>query len=46
MIDMVGGANFNIQGKSFSTVYRQQFDFSCGSAALASLLTFHYDDSG
>ncbi len=28
----------------FSTVYKQQFDFSCGSAALASLLTFHYDD--
>ncbi|CAD84700.1 MAG TPA: C39 family peptidase [Nitrosomonas europaea] len=50
MIGVAGGANFNIQGKSFaerrfSTVYRQQFDFSCGSAALASLLTFHYDDS-
>jgi len=50
MIDMVGGANFNIQVKSFAerrfnTVYRQQYDFSCGSAALASLLTFHYDDN-
>lgn len=49
MIDMVGGANFNIPVKSFAerrfaTVYRQQYDFSCGSAALASLLTFHYDD--
>lgn len=49
MIDVAGGANFSVQGKSFAerrfnTVYRQQFDFSCGSAALASLLTFHYDD--
>lgn len=50
MIGVAGGANFNIVGKSFAerkfnTVYRQQFDFSCGSAALASLLTFHYDDT-
>ena len=49
MIGVAGGANFNVQGKSFAerrfnTVYRQQFDFSCGSAALASLLSFHYDD--
>lgn len=28
----------------FQTVVKQQFDFSCGSAAVASLLTFHYDD--
>ncbi len=27
----------------FQSVYRQQLDFSCGSAALASLLTFHYE---
>jgi uncharacterized protein len=26
----------------FQTVMRQQYDFSCGSAALASLLTYHY----
>lgn len=26
----------------FKTIYLQQYDFSCGSAALASLLTFHY----
>ncbi|MXS86410.1 peptidase C39 [Nitrosomonas sp. HPC101] len=50
MIDMAGGANFNIRIKSFAerrfnTVYRQQYDFSCGSAALASLLTFHFDDT-
>ena len=29
--------------RKFSTTYKQQYDFSCGSAALASLLTFHYD---
>jgi len=26
----------------FQTIMRQQYDFSCGSAALASLLTYHY----
>jgi len=31
-------------GRRFETVVRQQFDFSCGSAALATLLTFHYGD--
>jgi hypothetical protein len=29
--------------QKFSTVVRQQYDFSCGSAALATLLTHHYD---
>ncbi|MBE9485554.1 MAG: C39 family peptidase [Chloroflexi bacterium] len=28
----------------FKTTIRQQYDFSCGSAALATLLTFHYED--
>lgn len=28
----------------FQTVVKQQYDFSCGSAALASLLTYHYGD--
>jgi uncharacterized protein len=28
--------------ESFRTTIRQQFDFSCGSAAIATLLTFHY----
>ncbi|WP_372151189.1 C39 family peptidase [Vibrio renipiscarius] len=28
----------------FGDVVRQQYDFSCGSAALASLLTYHYDN--
>jgi predicted double-glycine peptidase len=27
----------------YRTVIRQQFDFSCGSAAVATLLTFHYN---
>ncbi|MXP41908.1 peptidase C39 [Altererythrobacter soli] len=27
----------------FRTVVRQQYDFSCGSAAVATLLTYHYD---
>ncbi len=27
----------------FGDVLRQQYDFSCGSAALASLLTYHYE---
>lgn len=31
------------QEKRFLTVMRQAFDFSCGSAALASLLSYHYD---
>lgn len=28
----------------FSLVMQQQYDFSCGSAAIASLLSYHYDD--
>ncbi|WP_166424270.1 C39 family peptidase [Paraglaciecola sp. 20A4] len=28
----------------FKTIYKQRYDFSCGSATLASLLSFHYDD--
>lgn len=46
---IAGGGNFSIPvttfaERRFKTVYKQQFDFSCGSAALASLLAFHYDD--
>lgn len=29
--------------RAFRTTVHQQFDFSCGSAALATLLTFHYN---
>lgn len=43
-----GGGNVvsvkSISEKKFETVVRQQYDFSCGSAALATLLTFHYED--
>lgn len=36
----VGVSSFKEQ--RFSLVMQQQYDFSCGSAALASLLTYHY----
>lgn len=32
-----------VHERKFQQVVRQQFDFSCGSAALATLLTFHYE---
>jgi predicted double-glycine peptidase len=31
-------------GRRFETVVRQQYDFSCGSAALATLLRYHYEE--
>ncbi|PTQ13156.1 peptidase C39 [Sphingomonas oleivorans] len=34
----------SMMGRRFHTVIRQQYDFSCGSAALATLLRYHYDD--
>ena len=42
------GGSFNVPVVSlkearFKTVIKQQYDFSCGSAALATLLKFHYD---
>jgi uncharacterized protein len=42
------GGNYNVQVMSwaeipFRTIVRQQYDFSCGSAAVATLLTHHYD---
>lgn len=33
----------SIQERKFSRVVRQKYDFSCGSAALATLLTYHYE---
>jgi len=44
----VGGASFRVNVASlkelrYQTTARQQYDFSCGSAALATLLTYHYD---
>lgn len=35
----------SIKEQRFKTIYKQQYDFSCGSATLASLLAFHYDDA-
>jgi predicted double-glycine peptidase len=32
-------------GRKFETVVRQQYDFSCGSASLATLLRYHYNDA-
>jgi len=43
-----GPGNFTVPVRSvtetkFLDVIRQEYDFSCGSAALASLLTYHYE---
>lgn len=43
-----GGGNFNypvttFRDIPFRSVVRQEYDFSCGSAALATLLNYHYD---
>ena len=32
----------SIKERRFKEVVRQQYDFSCGSAAVATLLTYHY----
>lgn len=47
-IQFAAGGQFNINVTSlkearFKTVIKQRYDFSCGSAALASLLTYHYE---
>lgn len=34
----------SIKERKFVTTVRQQYDYSCGSAALATLLTYHYHD--
>ena len=45
---MPGGGNYftvpvtSLKMSKFKSIYLQQYDFSCGSAAVASLLTFHY----
>ena len=33
----------SVREAKFKSVIQQQFDYSCGSAALATLLSFHYD---
>lgn len=48
-VNIAGGfGSFNPQARSlrelrWDTVVRQKYDFSCGSAAVATLLTHHYD---
>ena len=42
-----GGFNVDVvsvKEARFTTTQRQQYDFSCGSAALATLLTYHYGE--
>ncbi|MES2759089.1 MAG: C39 family peptidase [Pseudomonadota bacterium] len=46
-VPAIGGGQFSVPVASmkaikFTTTLRQQFDFSCGSAAVATLLTHHY----
>jgi predicted double-glycine peptidase len=46
-LPLAGGGPVSVRVKSmkevrFASTVRQQFDFSCGSAALATLLTYHY----
>nr|WP_245714401.1 C39 family peptidase [Janthinobacterium psychrotolerans] len=48
-IGLLGGARFevplaSIREARFARTLHQQYDFSCGSAAVATLLTHHYDD--
>lgn len=35
----------SVEERKFATVVRQRYDFSCGSAALATLLRYHYGDT-
>ena len=47
LIPEAAGANYSVRVMSwadipFRTIVRQRYDFSCGSAAVATLLTYHY----
>lgn len=48
MVPAMGGINVthieSIRERAFSRTVHQQFDYSCGSAAVATLLTYQYDD--
>lgn len=35
----------SIREAKYSTIVKQAYDFSCGSAAVATLLTYHYDNA-
>jgi predicted double-glycine peptidase len=46
-IPVIGAVNYalpvtSLKAARFRTTVRQQYDFSCGSAAIATLLTYHY----
>ncbi len=47
LLDRTSGGDFNVKVMSwweipFRSVVRQKYDFSCGSAAVATILTYHY----
>jgi uncharacterized protein len=47
LLDRTSGGDFSVKVMSwweipFRSVVRQKYDFSCGSAAIATLLTYHY----
>lgn len=48
LVPVLGGINVpgiqSIRERAFSRTVHQQFDFSCGSAAVATLLTYQYND--
>lgn len=50
LVPGVSGGSFTIKGVTslkearYRATIHQKYDFSCGSAALATLLTYHYDD--
>jgi predicted double-glycine peptidase len=49
LVPGASGGSMNVMVTSlkearFNTTIRQKYDFSCGSAALATLLTYHYED--
>lgn len=50
LVPSATGSAFSVKVTSmkearFRSTIRQQYDFSCGSAALATLLTYHYEDA-
>jgi len=48
LVPVLGGINVphieSVRERAFSRTVHQQFDFSCGSAAVATLLTYQYND--
>jgi predicted double-glycine peptidase len=42
--DTISVPVMSLKELKFRTIVRQQYDYSCGSAAVATLLTFHYQD--